>query len=497
LFKKILIANRGEIAVRIARTVRELGIFSAAVYTDADRGALHPRRADEAYALGPNPRAYLDAERLLDVAIKGGCDAVHPGYGFLSENADFAERAEARGVKFIGPSPTAIRAMGSKERARAAMDTAGVPIVPGGQARTDEEARATAERIGYPVMIKAVDGGGGKGMRLVRSEAELASALERTRSEAEKAFGSGAVYIERALFGARHVEVQVLGDRHGAVAHLGERDCSLQRRHQKILEETPCPVLDPATRDALCEVALKGARSLGYDSAGTFEFLLDPSGAFYFLEMNTRLQVEHPVTELVTGVDLVREMIQVASGAPLSPLPPARGAAIEVRLCAEDPARRFAPSPGKVTLFRPPGGPGVRNDEGVASGDTIGPDYDPLLAKLSVWAPDRERALERLRRALDEYVVAGLTTNLEFLGQLARMPEVQSGQYDIGLVERRVDELTALGTLKPDRFEATVAAAAVASLHVGTNATQPEQSDDALSPWVLAERLGRSGRFER
>jgi len=496
LFKKILIANRGEIAVRIARSARELGILSVAVYTDADRGALHPRRADEAHALGPNPRAYLDAERLLDVATKTGCDGLHPGYGFLSENADFAERAAARGVTFIGPSPAAIRAMGSKERARAAMAAAGVPIVPGGKAGTDDEARATAERIGYPVMIKAVDGGGGKGMRLVRSAAELPSALERTRSEAEKAFGSGSVYIERALFGARHVEVQVLGDRHGAVVHLGERDCSLQRRHQKILEETPCPALDPAARDALCEVALKGARSLGYDSAGTFEFLLDPSGAFYFLEMNTRLQVEHPVTELVTGVDLVREMIRIASGEPLSAVPPARGAAIEVRLCAEDPARRFAPSPGTVTLFRPPGGPGVRNDEGVTSGDTIGPDYDPLLAKLSVWAPDRGRALERLRRALDEYVVAGLTTNLEFLGQLARMPEVETGDYDIGLVERRADELTARGALDPDRLAATAAAAAAAAFHVATQATPSAVSDQAPSPWVLAERL-RSGRAPR
>jgi acetyl-CoA carboxylase biotin carboxylase subunit len=343
-------------------------------------------------------------------------------------------------------------------------------------------------------MVKAADGGGGKGMRLVRSADELVSALERTRSEAKAAFGSEQVYIERALFGARHVEVQVLGDRHGDLVHLGDRDCSLQRRHQKILEETPCPALDEAGREALSDVALKGARSLGYDSAGTFEFLLEPSGAFYFLEMNTRLQVEHPVTELVTGVDLVREMIRSASGEPLS-LPPlsARGAAIEVRICAEDPVRRFAPTPGKIGVFRAPEGPGVRNDEGVSSGDEVGASYDPLIAKLSVWAPDREQALGRLCRALDEYLISGLTTNLAFLGRLARAPEVVRGEYDIGFVERRLGDLvepSAHGELELSRIAAAAAAAATRD----QAAYDAAASEGALSPWVLADRVERLGR---
>jgi acetyl-CoA carboxylase biotin carboxylase subunit len=494
MFRKVLIANRGEIAVRVIRTLRELGVGSVAVYTDPDRGSLHVQRADEAVALGADTRAYLDAERLADAAKRAGCDALHPGYGFLSENAEFAELCAARGVTFVGPPPSAIRAMGSKQRARATMAAAGVPVVPGGNAGSLEEARATAAAVGYPVMVKATDGGGGKGMRLVERESELASALERTRSEAEKAFGNGDVYIEKALLEPRHVEVQVLGDREGRLVHLFERDCSLQRRHQKIVEETPCPVLEPATRDALCAVAVQGASALGYYSAGTFEFLLDRGGSFYFLEMNTRLQVEHPVTELVTGTDLVREMLRVAAGEQLTLEPSARGVAIEARLCAEDPARGFVPSPGVIEHLVAAAGPGVRDDSGVFAGAAVSPHYDPLLAKLSVWAPDRPQALARLRRALGEYVIVGIQTNLAFLERLLATPEVAQGRYDTGFVERRAAELTAREPLaNEDALFAAVAVAA--SLESGRPAVTGEaQSGHALSPWVAAERAARLGR---
>ncbi|HTQ03795.1 MAG TPA: biotin carboxylase N-terminal domain-containing protein [Polyangiaceae bacterium] len=495
MFKKVLVANRGEIAVRVMRTLRELGVESVAVYTDADRASLHVRHADEAVALGADPRAYLDAERLVEAARRSGAEALHPGYGFLSENPEFAELAEARGVTFVGPPASAIRAMGSKQRARAAMAAAGVPIVPGGNAGTLEEARATAARVGYPVMVKATDGGGGKGMRLVAREEELAGALERTRSEAEKAFGSGEVYIEKALVEPRHVEVQVLGDRDGRLVHLFERDCSLQRRHQKIVEETPCPALDATTREALCAVAVKGASSIGYHSAGTFEFLLDRGGSFYFLEMNTRLQVEHPVTELVTGTDLVHEMLRVAAGEPLTLEPSARGAAIEARLCAEDPARGFVPSPGGIEHLVEAAGPGVRVDSGVYAGATVSPHYDPLLAKLSVWAPTRERALARLRRALGESAVVGIATNLAFLERLLATPEVAAGAYDTGFVERRAAELT---TELPDPGDDRLVAAAAVLAHLETGragaSAEAGALGERLSPWVAIERAERLGR---
>jgi acetyl-CoA carboxylase biotin carboxylase subunit len=490
MFRKVLIANRGEIAVRISRTLRELGIGSVAVFPDADRESLHLRYADEAVALGADPRAYLDGERLIAAARTAGCDALHPGYGFLSENAEFAELVEAAHIAFIGPPPSAIRAMGSKERARAAMAAAGVPVVPGGGARTLDEARATAASVGYPVMVKATDGGGGKGMRLVHGEGELESALERTQSEAAKAFGNGNVYIEKALERPRHVEVQVLGDREGRVVHLFERDCSLQRRHQKIVEETPCPALDPATRAALCAVAVQGAHSLGYYSAGTFEFLLDPNGSFYFLEMNTRLQVEHPITELVTGIDLVREMVTIAAGEPLTVEPEARGVAIEARLCAEDPARGFAPSPGRIESLVTAAGPGVRDDSGIDAGSLVSPHYDPLLAKLAVWAPNRAQALARLRRALAETVITGIDTNVAFLERLLATPEVAAGDYDTGFVERRVGELVATTDTLDDPLLAA-AAAVVASLAGAAHATEAES---ALSPWVTLERAERLGR---
>jgi acetyl-CoA carboxylase biotin carboxylase subunit len=491
MFKKLLIANRGEIAIRIARTARELGIATVSVYTDADRDSLHVRRSDEAFSLGDDPRAYLDAERLIDTATRAGCDALHPGYGFLSENADFAERCAARGVAFVGPPSEAIRVMGEKQRARATMAAAGVPVVPGGPAGTLEEAHATAASVGFPLLVKAANGGGGKGMRLVKTETELAAALERARSEAEKAFGSAAVYIEKALELARHVEVQVLGDREGTLVQLGERDCSLQRRHQKIVEETPCPVLEPEARERLFDVAIRGARAIGYHSVGTFEFLLDRSGQFYFLEMNTRLQVEHPITELVTGVDLVRAMLEVAAGERIAPEPPERrGAAIEARITAEDPEQGFAPSPGTIERLVSASGPGVREDSGIEAGSRIGSEYDPLLSKISVWAPDRTQALARMQRALGECVITGLSTNLGLLDALLIHPAVRAGDYDTTFVERELGAILAgvPNSGVPDEMVAAAAAALVARREMTDSAKRPAP---ALSPWIAVERASR------
>jgi acetyl-CoA carboxylase, biotin carboxylase subunit len=439
---KVLIANRGEIAVRIARALREMSLPSVGVYTDADRSALHARRTDEALRIGADRAAYLDPERIVQAARSVGAWGIHPGYGFLSESAELSSACERAGLVFIGPPATAIYEMGDKARARRRMQAAGVPVVPGGPADTLAQAKATASAVGYPVLLKATAGGGGKGMRRVSREAELEGALERTRSEAEKSFGDGSVYIEKAIDGARHVEIQVLGDQHGNVVHLFERDCSLQRRHQKIIEETPCPVLDEATRAAMCAVALTGARAIGYYSAGTFEFLLGQDRSFYFLEMNTRLQVEHPITELTTGIDLVKEMVQVADGRELSfHSAERRGVAIEVRVYAEDPTQGFLPAPGRIEHLAAPAGPFVRDDSGVASGSWVSPEFDPLLSKLCVWAPTRAEALSRLRRALSEYSVLGVATNLDFLDALLAHPRVVGGDYDTTFVEAHVQEL--------------------------------------------------------
>ena len=440
---KVLIANRGEIAVRIARALRELSLPSVAVYTDADRDALHIRIADAAVRIGEGRAAYLDAERIVSAARSVGAWGIHPGYGFLSESAELCSACERAGLVFIGPPASAIYEMGDKTRARQRMQDAGVPVVPGGPAATLEQAQATAARVGYPVLLKASAGGGGKGMRRVESESELSRALERTRSEAEKSFGDGTVYIEKAITSARHVEIQVLGDRHGNLVHLFERDCSLQRRHQKIIEETPCPTLSDATRAAMCEVALTGARAIGYHSAGTFEFLLARDQSFYFLEMNTRLQVEHPITELITGVDLVHEMVRIADGQPLSfDSVERRGVALEARVYAEDPAQGFIPAPGRIEFLAAPAGPFVRNDSGVGSGSWVSPEFDPMLSKLCVWAPTREMALARLRRALSEYTVLGVATNLEFLERLLSHPRVVSGDYDTNFVEQNAAALS-------------------------------------------------------
>ncbi|HMR80842.1 MAG TPA: biotin carboxylase N-terminal domain-containing protein, partial [Polyangiaceae bacterium] len=398
----------------------------------------------------------LRIDKLMDVAKRAGCDALHPGYGFLSENPELPDACEKNGITFIGPPASAMRAMGLKTAAREKMAAAGVPVVPGGAADSIEEAKATAARIGYPVMLKATAGGGGKGMRLVHAESELAAALERARSEAGKAFGDATVYIEKAIVKPRHVEIQILADQHGAGVHLFERDCSIQRRHQKVVEETPCPAIDDETVAKMGALAVKGALAVGYHSAGTFEFLMGADRSFYFLEMNTRLQVEHPITELITGLDLVREMVRIAAGEPLGfeqADMQRRCAAIECRIYAEDPATGFLPSPGKIHTLRTPSGPGVRDDGGTYAGATISANYDPLISKLCVWAPNRQRAVERMRRALSEYVVGGIKTNLVFHDRLFRHPEFVAGRYDTGFIDAH-KEVLLMGEAEPSDAEA-------------------------------------------
>jgi acetyl-CoA carboxylase biotin carboxylase subunit len=500
MFKKVLIANRGEIAVRVIRTLHEMGIRAVAIYSDADRAALHVRMADEAYHVGPAParESYLNIERVLDAARRAGADAIHPGYGFLSENAAFAEACERAGIVFIGPPPSAMRAMGSKTAAREKMAAAGVPIVPGAQSGSVEELARAAEQVGYPVMLKAAAGGGGKGMRLVERPEDLPEAFERAQSEALKAFGDATVYLEKAIIRPRHVEIQVLGDREGNLVHLFERDCSIQRRHQKVVEETPSPAATPDLIRQMGEVAVKGAQAVGYFSAGTFEFLLGEDGAFYFLEMNTRLQVEHPVTELITGTDLVREMVRVAAGERLGLAQHdvvRRGAAIECRVYAEDPASGFLPSPGRIESLRVPSGPGVRDDSGAYPGCEISSFYDPLVSKLSVWAPDRPRAIARMRRALSEYVVTGIKTNLAFHQQLFEHPEFVAGQYDTGFIDRHRDVLLGWPDVAADDAEVLAAAIAVAAsrLEGGANAHEAQGPRGGLAPWVAAHRARRLG----
>ena len=496
-FRKVLVANRGEIAVRVTRTLREMGIASVAVYSDADRASLHVRTADEAYPIGPAPagESYLRVDKIVATAKQAGCDAIHPGYGFLSENPALPEACEKAGVVFIGPPASAMRAMGSKTAARDKMSAAGVPIVPGARCGTTDEAVAAAATIGFPVMLKAASGGGGKGMRLVHDAGEMASAWERARSEAKKFFGDDTVYLEKAITRPRHVEIQVLGDREGNLVHVFERDCSIQRRNQKVVEETPSPA---ASRDLVARmgaIAVQGAKAVGYFSAGTFEFLLAEDGSFYFLEMNTRLQVEHPVTELVTGLDLVREMVRVAQGEPLGFGQEdlhARGAAIECRVYAEDPSNGFLPSPGVIESLCVPAGPGVRDDGGAYSGCTISSFYDPLISKLSVWAPTRERAVARMRRALSEYVVTGIRTNLAFHDRLFAHPEFIAGRYDTGFIERYKDQLLGYPSVKPERRDAVAAAVAVAAARMerATGAAQATQGETGsrLSPWVASQR---------
>ena len=442
-FRKVLVANRGEIAIRVFRTLRELGIGAVAVYSEADRGSLHVALADEAYLLGPGAPAesYLHQERVLEAARRADAEAIHPGYGFLAENASFARAVTAAGLAWIGPPPEAIEAMGSKVTARRLMQAAGVPVIPGSAEPVQDvaEVLALAEEHGWPLAIKASAGGGGKGLKVVGSAEEAERALASARREGESYFADDTVFVERFLEDPRHVEVQVLADAHGAVVHLGERDCTIQRRHQKLVEETPSPAVGPDLRERIGGIAVEAARAVGYRGAGTIEGLLDREGNYFFLEMNTRIQVEHTVTELVTGIDLVREQILVAAGEPLSfGQEDVRftGHAIECRINAEDAADGFLPTPGTITAYREPAGPGVRVDSGVTEGSEVVGLYDPLLAKLVVWDEDRERARRRMLRALDEYVIQGVTTLVEFHRALLDHPCFVAGETCFGLVER-------------------------------------------------------------
>lgn len=445
MFKKVLIANRGEIALRVIRACRELGIETVAVYSEADRESLHVRFADDDVCIGPAPArdSYLNIPRIIAAAEITGADAIHPGYGFLAENAEFAETCAASNIAFIGPTAEQIRVMGDKAAARNAMERVGVPIVPGtpGPIEDAEEALTFAQAIGFPVIIKAAAGGGGKGMRVSTDPDDFARAFQLARSEALSAFGNGDVYVEKYLERPRHIEFQVMGDRFGNVIHLGERDCSVQRRHQKLIEEAPSPAMSPELRKEMGDAAVRGAKAIEYVGAGTVEMLLNEDGSFYFMEMNTRIQVEHPVTEMLTGVDLVKEQIRVAAGAKLSidTLPPLRGHVIECRVNAEDPARNFQPSPGKIEVFHPPGGPGVRLDTHVYTGYTVPAYYDSLLAKIICQGRTREEAVRRMQIALESFIVEGVTTTIPFLARVMQNEVFKSGNVDTRFLERQSD----------------------------------------------------------
>jgi len=442
VFNKILIANRGEIALRVIRACKELGVQTVAVYSEADRESLHVRFADDDVCIGPPParESYLNIPRLIAAAEITGADAIHPGYGFLAENAEFAETCAASNIAFIGPTAEQIRVMGDKASARRAMQAVGVPIVPGSPGPVDDvdEALRFAVEIGFPVIIKASAGGGGKGMRVAADPDDFARAFQLARSEALSAFGNGDVYVEKYLARPRHIEFQIMGDSHGNVIHLGERDCSVQRRHQKLIEEAPSPAMTPELRQAMGDAAVRGAKAINYVGAGTIEMLLNEDKSFYFMEMNTRIQVEHPVTEMLTGIDLVKEQIRVAAGERLSvtQLPPLRGHVIECRVNAEDPARNFQPSPGRIDVFHPPGGPGVRLDTHVYTGYSVPPYYDSLLAKLICQGRDRDEAIRRMQIALESFIVEGVTTTIPFLARVMHNADFQAGKVDTKFLER-------------------------------------------------------------
>ena len=508
MFRKILIANRGEIAVRVMRACREMGISTVAVYSEADAAALHVRLADEAYLLGPAPssESYLRIDRVIEAARRSGAEAVHPGYGFLAENAQFARAVSEAGLTFIGPPAGVMELMGSKTSARRAAVEAGAPVVPGTTEAIASlaELEETARGLGYPVMLKAAAGGGGKGMRLVAAESELASAFEAARSEAASSFGDDAVYLEKAVERPRHIEIQVFSDSHGNHVHLGERECSIQRRHQKVIEEAPSPIDDAALRASMGEAAVRVARACAYVGAGTVEFLVsDVTREFYFLEMNTRLQVEHPVTELVTGLDLVREQIRVAAGEPLSFRQEdvvLRGHAVECRVYAEDPENNFLPSPGRITHLRVPAGPNVRDDGGVYAGAEVSIHYDPMISKLATWGRTRAEAVERMRRALDEYTVAGIKTTVPFFRQVMRDPEFLGGRLDTGFIarfeERRraaLDAGEAAGEAEDEEAVRRDVAAVAAALDYERRRQQQMPSDvhgrtQEPSAWKMAGR---------
>ena len=495
--KRVLVANRGEIAVRVIRACHEEGLAAVAVYSEPDRLAPHVRDADAAVLLGPAPstESYLDIAKLIAAAQATGCQAVHPGYGFLSERPAFAQACADAGLVFVGPPPAAIRAMGDKTEARRRMQAAGVPVVPGTAApmRDAAEARREAKRIGYPVLLKATAGGGGKGMRLAAAESEIEAALQAARREAQKAFGDGSVYIEKYLERPRHIEIQVLADRHGRVVALGERECSIQRRHQKLIEEAPSPAVSPALRRRLSEAATAAAGAVGYVSAGTIEFLLTPSGEFFFLEMNTRIQVEHPVTELVYGVDLVREQLRIAAGQPMrvhAGLLQPRGHAIECRITAEDPLNDFLPATGVLQYLRVPCGPGIRWDAGVEAGNDVTLFYDPLLAKLITWGETREVAVQRMRRALGELVIVGLPTSQAFHLRVMDDPDFLKGELDITYLERAGQRVLAAAP-RPGLERAIAVAAAIRAdeMHAGPPPVSPTARQPVgPSAWVVEGR---------
>jgi acetyl-CoA carboxylase biotin carboxylase subunit len=495
--QKILIANRGEIAVRLIRCCRELGIQSVAIYSDADASSPHVTLADEAVGIGPAPsvESYLNVERIVDAARRTGAQAVHPGYGFLSENAAFASAIRDAGLIFVGPTPEAIAAMGDKVAARRRVADAGVPLVPAIDAVASEtDLGRAAKQVGYPMLIKAAAGGGGKGMRIVRGDSGLVDAFAAARREAQAAFGDGRLFIERYLERPRHVEVQVLGDQHGSLVHLGERECSIQRRHQKIIEESPSPAVTPALRERMTAAALAAARSVSYSSAGTVEFLLDQDGGFYFLEMNTRLQVEHPITELVTGIDLVAAQLRIAAGEKLwleQGQIQARGHAIEGRIYAEDPTQQFLPSPGTIRYLREPHGPGIRLDSGVTQGYDVPLHYDPLLAKLCAWGETRESARRRLIQALSNYTILGCTTCVAFLLDVLEHPAFCRGETQTHFIE---DYLSPWAGREHHRIIAAIAAA------VDMTRTHPAAASGSThapaSPWTTLGhwRLGQGSR---
>ena len=470
MISKILVANRGEIAVRIVRACAELGITSAAIYSDADRNALHVKKADEAYNVGPDPvGGYLNAHRIVNLAVSSGCDALHPGYGFLSENPLIAEICARRGILFIGPSAEVIRRMGDKIAARQCMIATGIPVVSGSDASLKDlqEAVVLGKRIGYPVMLKATNGGGGRGIRRCDNEDELRRNFERVVSEATKAFGSADVFMEKFVASPRHIEVQILGDRFGNVVHLFERDCSIQRRHQKLVEIAPSPQLSEAQRTQVCDLAVRAARAVGYQNAGTVEFLLDPQDNFYFMEMNTRLQVEHTVTEQITGVDIVQEQIHIADGKPLSYRQEQiqrRGYAVQFRINAEDPKNDFLPNFGRITRYYAPGGPGVRNDAAIYTGYEFPPHYDSMCAKLTIWALTWEKVIARSARALRDIGVSGVKTTIPYHLEILKTAEFQSGKFDTGFVENH-PELINYVLRRPPAHLAAAIAAAIAAHH--------------------------------
>jgi acetyl-CoA carboxylase biotin carboxylase subunit len=502
MFKKVLVANRGEIAVRIIRACRELGIGTVAVFSEADRNALHVRYADEAYLIGPAPSrdSYLRADKIFDVAKKSGADAIHPGYGFLAEREDFSASCDELGIKFIGPKPSSIAAMGDKGKARATVIKAGVPIVPGTEDvgnMTNDDLLRIAPSIGFPLLIKATAGGGGKGMREVKSLEEMPTLLASARREAESSFGDGNVYLEKLIEGARHIEFQIMADSFGNVIHLGERECSIQRRHQKLLEESPSIFLDEELREKMGSIAVKSAKAVDYVNAGTIEFLVDKDRNFYFLEMNTRLQVEHPITEMVTGVDIVAEQIRIARGRQLSYTQEQikfNGHAIECRINAEDPFNGFMPSTGRITHSLLPTGPGVRVDTGVYPGFEITPFYDPMIAKLIVWGETRAQAILRMRRALEEYRIVGVRTNIPFHQTLMDSHRFMGGQFDTRFVEERFSMEDAMESRASNSEIAAILATLVAHQQTERNANIVRRNERDTSNWKWVGRWERMHR---